>query len=147
MALSDEVVSRFPSTNPRLKQLTNPGVQAASSVNTAVLDLASTDVEADFQTYAGVAYDNTEARHVSVGVWGVIAKLAMQGEAAGSTAIALDERWVEKLEALGKVTGRNRVKMSTKSTLTPTPEQQDAETVRPPFDWPIFDDILLDPPK
>ena len=139
MALSDKATERY---SARLKQLTNPGVQAAAAINAAVLGYACDDVEADFETYCGVEYDNTVPRHVSVGVEGVIAKLAMRSEAAGATAIALHDRYIERLEALAKVTGRDRILPKSATQLTPTAEKVGTEIVTPDFDRPVFDDII-----
>jgi len=140
MALAAEVTARYPSA--RLIQLTRPGTQTATTVDATLLGKACTDVEADFEIIAGIAYDNSDARHVSVAVWGVVSKLAQWSEAAGSTAIALADAWVERLEQLAKVTGRNRMVPKTKSVYTHTSEQQDAETVVPWDDWTNYDDLI-----
>lgn len=147
MALADEVTARYP--EPRLRQLTNGGTESASSINTTTLGYAATDVQADFKTYCGVAYDNSDARHVAVAVEGVIAKLYQRGEAPGSKANALHDAYIERLTALAKVTGRDRLKPTTKSVLTPTSEQQDSsQTVRPSFDdFGDFDRLIPDPPN
>jgi len=144
MALAAEVTARYPGS--RLIQLTNPGDQSAAAVDATVLGLAVTDVQADFEIIAGIEYDNSEARHVSVAVWGVIAKLAGWSEAAGSTGVKLHEAWIERLEQLAKVTGRDRVPVTTSSQVTPTDERQTTETVRPWSDHPHFDDLVARPP-
>ena len=139
MALADKATERYAL---RLKQLTNPGVQAAAAINAAVLGCACEDVEGDFEIYCGVEYDNTNKRHVSVAVPGVIAKLALEAEAAGATAIALHDRYIERLEALAKVTGRDRILPKSATQLTPTAEKVGTEIVTPDFDRPVFDDII-----
>ena len=145
MALSDEVTARYASA--RLIQLTNPGDQTATTVDTTFLGKAATDVEADFEIIAGVAYDNSEARHVSVGVEGVIAKLYQRGEAAGGDADARHSAYLDRLAQLAKVTGRNRIIPTTSSVLTPTSERTTTSEVVPPeFDWPNFDDLIPAPP-
>lgn len=144
MALAAEVTARYPSA--RLIQLTNPGDQSAAAVDATVLGLAATDVEADFEVYAGVEYDNSEARHVSVAVWGVISKLAQWSEATGATAIALNDAWIERLEALAKVTGRDRIALSTSSLLTPTTEKPGTDDVPPWSDYPHFEDLRPEAP-
>jgi len=139
VALADKATERYAL---RLKQLTNPGVQTAAAIDTDILGYACEDVEADFEIVAGIEYDNTEARHVSVAVEGVIAKLALRSEAAGATAIALNDRYIERLEALAKVTGRDRILPVSATQLTPTAEKTGTETVRPDFDRPNFDDLI-----
>jgi len=144
VALADEVTDRVPEA--RLIQLTNPGTQSAAAIDTTILGLACTDVAADFEIYAGVEYDNSEARHVSVGIWGVLAKLALWSEAAGATANAIDDKWIEKLEGLAKVTGRDRIALSTSSLLTPTDEKPGTDDVAPWADYTHFDDLRPDAP-
>jgi len=144
MALVDEVTSRYPAA--RLKQLTNPNNQAASTVNATILALAATDVEGEFPMYCAVTYDGTDARHVAVAVEGVIAKLAMRSEAAGDGANKLHDQWIDRMKALARVTGRNRIKPRTLSPLTPSDEQEDAETVRPDTDRPNFEDLIPEAP-
>lgn len=144
MALSDEVKSRYPAG--RLAQLTNPGASAEDTTTDATLDLAADDVEADFEIIAGVEYDNTDARHVSVAVEGVIAKLYMRTEAPGNQE-QRHVRYVERLEALARVTGRDRILPKTTSVLTPSDEQLGSETVRPDHDSTHYDDYIPHAPK
>lgn len=146
MALADEVTGRYPAT--RLIQLTNAGDESASSIDTTVLGYAVTDTQADFKTYAGVAYDNSDARHVAVAVEGVIAKLYQRGESPGSKAESLHDAYIARLETLAQSMGRDRLLPKTKSPLTPTAEQQTTETVRPAFDdFGDFDRLIPDPPN
>jgi len=140
MALVDQVTSRYPAS--RLVQLTRQGSQSSTTVDTTVLGLAADDVEADFPIVCAVEYDNADPRHVAVAVEGVIAKLAIRTEAAGDFANALHDRYLKRLAALAKVTGRDRVTPRTKSVLTPTPERDGTETVRPDTDRPNFDDLV-----
>jgi len=137
MALAAEVQSRYPSA--LLIQLTNPMNTAASSVNMTTLGLAATDVEADFQITAGVAYDGADARHVSVGIEGVIAKLL---ERTGhSDASAWRARYDSRLRDLAKVTGRDRILPTSDGILQPT-EPQAGTIVRPAFDDDVFDGFV-----
>jgi len=144
MGLSTDFQNRFPSN--RLKQLTNPGNQAGSSVNTTLIDYAATDVEADFETYAGVEYDSADSRHVSVAVDGVLAKLYQRAETPGSKADGLHDAYIQRLRDLAKVTGRDRVVPKTTSVLTPTPERDGTETVRPDADRDDFGDLVPNAP-
>jgi len=144
VALSDEVISRY--ANSRVKQLTNPGVQSPAGINAVILALAAGDVEEEFEEVVGVVYDNSNRKHVAIAVRGVIATLALQAEAAGATANALHERYIEGLERLAKVTGRDRIPVTTSSQVTPTDERQTTEIVRPWSDHPHFDDLVARPP-
>ena len=140
MALADEVTARYP-TN-RLKQLTNPGVSTATSVNTTFLGYAVTDAQAEFEEIAGVAYDNSNDNHVNAAVKMVIALLYLRGESPGEGANREYERAKESCEQVGRITGRNRIKPTTSSVLTPSSEQVGTETVRPDTDRPEFDDLI-----
>lgn len=144
MALSDEVIARYSST--RLKQMTNPGVQSPSAIDTTVLGLAATDVESDFTTYVGVAYDGTVARHVSVAVEGVIALLYLRGENAGSDADKRFDRYRERLIELSKVEGRDRLKPKTREVLTVTRPSTSVKTYAA-FNDDDFDQIVPNSPN
>lgn len=136
MALSDEVTSRYPAV--RLAQLTNPGDPTGTgSVDTTVLGLAATDVEADFEFEGGVNYDNTNARHVAIAVEGVIAKLEIRTENPGSKAVADHDRYIERLRQL------RRVLPKTKSTLS---REAELEGERVDFDRRDFDGLVGDVP-
>lgn len=141
MALTDEVTARYPAS--RIIQLTNPGVQSADTVNATVYAAAATDTEADFPIYAGVAYDGTVARHVSVAVEGVIAYLYMRGESPGSDANARFDRYMERLRDLAKVEGRDRLKPKTKEMAKVT---RPTERTTASFDEDTFDDIVPNSP-
>lgn len=119
MALVDEVQSRFGTAF--LAQITNPQNPAATSLNSARLALAATDVESDFRIYCGVTYNNSDARHVNVAVEGVVIKLMMRtGQWANRE---LEERWHEKLKALALVTGRDRISPLTTGSVAASTEE------------------------
>ena len=145
MALADEVIARYPAS--RLKQLTNPNDQAASTVDTTVLGYAVADVIADFLTYCATTFDVTDSRHVSVAVKGVVATLALQTEAAGGNAQTDFDKYLDRLKDLARVTGRDRITPRTKSVLTPTAERLGTETVRPDTDRPDYEDLIPDAPR
>lgn len=141
MALSDEVQSRYPSQI--LVNLTNPQSTTAATVNTTTLDLAATDVQADFKIHAGIAYDGTDARHVSVACEGVIAKLL---ERTGhAKAGEREESYFRRLKALANVTGRDRILPTSGSPLTPSTPDPNV-THRPSFDDDIWGGIIPGPP-
>lgn len=138
MALATQVTNR--TKTQHLVNLTNPNDRTATTVDTAYLDYAVTDVQADFEIEAEVEYDDTEPMHVSVGVQGVIAKLLMYAESggAGGTGEDAHTRWISRLRKLRSVTSRARVSPVTRSPLTPSDEQIDDEVVRPAFDRERF---------
>lgn len=134
--LDAAVTARVPPKT--LVQATNisPG---ASSVDAAKLTLASTDVAADFEVYAGIEFDASDEAQLSFAVRGVFLKLlAFKME---STALAAYDSYTESLETkLGQTRHRNRLKPKTTSKLEPTPEQDGA---RPHFDGEsTFNDLI-----
>ena len=147
MALADEVEARYPEST--LIQLTNPNDQDASAVDATILGLAVTDVQADFLTYTATTYDNSEAQHVAVAVEGVVAKLNMRKEAAGDVAVSKHDKYIERLEILAQVTGRDRITPKSTSVLTPSSERVAGSTdpVRPDTDRPDYDDLIPDEPR
>ena len=145
MSLSSNVQARY--STQRLRQLTNDGDQSATAIDTTVLGYACTDVEADFLVYAGLAYDDSTATHVSVAVEGVLAKLRMRMDSAGSSAKEAHDSYVERLRSLHLITGGDRVTPTTNSELYPSDENPDnVTTLRPAFDDDHFDDLIPEPP-
>ena len=140
MALSDEVKSRV--ADAVLVDLTNPRGTSATTVNDAILDKASGDVEADFKTWANEAFDLTVDQHISLAIEGVILKLTFW---SGNTEVNF-KFWYDKLEALSRVRARDKIRPKTTSELTPSKEVLGTETVRPHFDAVNFDDIRPDDP-
>lgn len=138
MGLADEFKNRVSLT--RQVTLTNPDKPEATIVDSARLALAVLDVQADFEIYCGVVYSDTEARHVSVGVEGVEFKLMMR--MIGADPDAIRKAWIDRLQALARVTGRNRIVPTTDSVLTPSSEQKGTDPVRPDFDRERFDQFV-----
>ena len=144
MSLRSNVEDRY--SDQYLINLTNPQNPSATTVNTALLILAATDVQGAFETYAQVVYDDTEAQHVEIGVSMVIAKLKMYSGQGGGDALAEHDRSIERLKDLSRVTSRARVTPRSKSELVPTNEQIGTETVRPLTDGRRFNDIIPSAP-
>lgn len=119
MALKDEVKSRFGAKY--LVAISNPYDSPATTIDDGRMDLAVTDTIADFEIYAGLVYDNANAKHVTVAVEGVVSKLMLRNVVPGGEERHKD--YVAKLESLALVTSRDRVLPSTNSTLQPTKEQ------------------------
>lgn len=138
MTLSAEVQTRYPTQF--LVNLTNPMNTAATTINATTLDAAAGDVEADFRIVCGVEYDGTDARHVSVAVDGVIAKLLRR--TGSGDAGAREKHVYARMCDLAKVTGRDRILPDTDSMLAPTDDSPDGTTVKPAFDDTIFDHVI-----
>lgn len=142
MSLVSNVTARY--SSQRLVELTNADDQAATTVDSTVLGLAGTDVEADFAAH-GITYDDSDARHVAVGVEGVIARLTeWMGTDNGSTRL---KAYLERLDKLRMVTANDRIQPGTGSLYQSTVPGDDGSTVRPPFDGEHFGGIELDAPR
>ena len=140
MALADRVTARLSALF--LRSLTNPDLAQADAVDTARLDLAIDDVEADFVTFAQEAYDDDLIQHNVAGVQGVVAYLMSWGSTAGGTARTRITAFQEALGKMALTRSRARIQPTTTSTLTPR-----AIPAEPPaFDEKRFDDIKPEPP-
>ena len=130
--LGDAVQARIPVK--RLAQLTNINSDSASTTNTTTLELAVTDTEADFKTYAMVTFDSTDARHIRLGIDGVIAWLeANMGQDAEQKRL---QAWRDRCEEFAKTTSRARVSPVVAPGLPPVP----MPNARPTFDPTRFAD-------
>lgn len=129
--LGDAVQARVPVK--RLAQLTNINSNTASTTNTTVLELAVTDTEADFKTYAMLDFDPTDARHIRLGVDGVIAWLeANMGQDAEQKRLAA---WRDRCAEFARTTSRARISPRVTPGLPPTTYPNS----RPGFDPSRFD--------
>ena len=141
--LSADVQARY--STQILKNLTNPQSAGSSAIDTTRLDNACTDTQAEFEVYAHAEYDADEPRHVSVAVAHVVAILKRYTGQKGA-----DEEYrrsLDRMKALAKVENRARITPDTNSPLQSTSEQTSANvTPRPATDWPVFEDIVPDPP-
>ena len=141
MALSTHVTNRV--SSQRLIALTNPDLPTATSNDTARLGYACTDVESDFETYLGRAYDDDTAGDVSIAVDGVVSKLMLRMASGGESANQAHESYIERLKD-----HRKRLLPKSSSMLTPTKEDRGTgNTIRPNFDRSQFDDFVPQHPR
>lgn len=144
MSLSSEVIARF--SSQRLKEWTNPDAPEGTTYDATRLGYACTDAQADFEIFAGVTFDVSDARHVATAIMGVRAYLLCYLDQGAGTK-ALDDWHSGKLKSLGRVTGRDRILPATGSNLTPSPVPRiPGSTARPDFDDSVFDGQALQPP-
>jgi hypothetical protein len=141
MTLLANVTSRIDST--RLIHLTNPNDPTASTVNSAKLQSACNDVEADFSTVGQVAYDDTNAQHVSVAVRGVVEKLKIW---MGQAEFQPDgtEAWHKMLIQIRETGPRARIMPDSNSVIEPTPVTAGS---KPVFDRRLFGNIIPSQPS
>jgi hypothetical protein len=138
--LSTEIQNRL--SSQLLVELTNPDDKSAETIDTDRLNAAIADAQAEFQVYCGVTYDNTVAVHTMAGIHGVIYYLHLYMGAFTEEVDKYERRWRNALDQAALVTGRNRILPDSTSVLTPTPEQESTEVVRPDMDRPNFDDLV-----
>lgn len=131
----------------RLVQLTRPNDDTATTVDTTYLELAVTDVEAEFQTWAQQEFDATDARHLALGVAGVVAMMRLWKGQSKDEEAAIDG-WRKRCQEYAKTSQRRRVVPTSSSRAQPAAERPDADgIVHPTFDVPRFDGYDLDPPQ
>ena len=130
MPLANHIQNRLPTQ--RLVELTQINSRSATTVDAARLTTVAGDVEALFEVLAGIVYDDTDARHIIVGVDGL--EILLQVWKGDSSSRDRWDRWQTFMRMdFSKVTGRNRVKPKTSSRLTPS-EEAPVGDVRPFFD-------------
>lgn len=119
MALLDEVRNRW--SSQILVAASNPQSSLATTEDVTRENNAVSDVQAAFKVLCGVAYDNTVDTHVMYAVEGVLTRLlVMTGQASREDW----NDWKRTLkEELALVTGRDRIKPSTKATKLTTADK------------------------
>lgn len=135
--LATAVQARY--SEDTLISLTRQKDSATSGINTTVLELACTDITAEFEVYVGKVFDSANAKHLTVACMGVLAKLKSWSRESPDASADEWDRWTKIARDLSKVTGRDRVSWTTTSQLTPSEEAPDGEEVRPAFDADAFD--------
>lgn len=118
MPLVTEVTNRY--SPQRLMAWTNPQSSNATVIDAAKLALAAQDVEADFQIYAGITYDDSPTnaianQHINVAVAGVVTKLRLRMDQAGDREEKTHEAYLKALKSLARVTARDRLLPAMKS--------------------------------
>ncbi len=140
MSLRTEFLARY-STQLALN-LSNPDSAATVTADSARLDLACTDAEADFELYTAMELDLTNAMHVSVAVEGV--KLIMQerGSASDEEGRKFREAWLKKLEGVAqRIGGEQRILPQSTGIAAPASEEVIGGTTRQKFDAGYFRDL------
>lgn len=138
MPLSTHVTDRH--STQYLIELTNPQNRNATTVNTTLLGFAADDVDALFDVYTGVAYDDSDAQHIAVAVQGVIAFLLRRtGQATAQERI---DEWVTSMRSLSRIEGRNRITPDSTTRMQPSADDRLTSTPRPAFDDRHFDSFI-----
>jgi len=137
-----DVQARYPSqVLIELTRRSSTDSTTLDTTSTGVLQYACDDVQTgDFPTYVQVTYDASNRQHVAVACEGVLAKLKLWARDGSDGGKGEWDRWVARAQSLARVTGRDRILPTTTSELTPTPEVDGGEVVRPMFDQGDFDE-------
>ena len=144
MALIDEVLRRVPAQT--LLELTAQKDVDATTYDATILDTACDDIEEEFVTYAGEAYDGNVRRHVTLCVEGVLAKLRSWLPQNPESVSQSMTSWADRVTAMSKTRARDRFAVQTTSRLTPTEEVTGSEEVRPWSDPQSYDGIVPQAP-
>ena len=136
-ALDAEVRERY--STQYLVNLTQPDDASATTEDTARMDAAVADTQADFAVEVGLEYEAANTAHIVIGVEGVIVHLLERTGRGEKTTRERYDRYIERLRSL-----RARILPGTTSKVTPTPER--GNPVRPIFDYPRFDGVNPDAP-
>jgi len=135
MALTDEIAARF--TNQKLVELTQLDNTSATTVDSTKLAQAASDAKNEFQRVTGLAYDETDSTHHTVGWLGVVYYLLLYGgRSSGESLKEWEARWRSALESFRSVSGDDRILPVSTSGLSPSREsdRHGSGTVRPDFD-------------
>ncbi len=125
MTLKTSVQARI--ANKLLVELTNQNDPTAEAINGRVLDQAIDDAEGTFLIEVGLAYDDTDATHVPVGVQGVLYFLQLYTGVSGTNLDNTRQRWERGLIALAATRGsERRLLPTTNSVLLPSDELTDS---------------------
>jgi len=131
MTLATVVTARV--SAQRLVHLTNPDLQAPTTVDSNRLGFACTEAEGEFEVHTGATFDEADPRHIAPAIDLVILLLQERGAAPTDTLGVQREKVIERLKDLAKVTGMNRVMA------------QAVEDDRSVFDESAFDQTTTDP--
>lgn len=140
-ALTTEFLARY--SDARVRALTLPDNQVASSYDATKLAQAATDATEEFETLCGVTLDTSDVNHVRVAVLLMEALLLEWGSGGAAMGKEVRARAEAVADRVAKVTGRNRIMPDSNSGLTVT---RDRSGQRPAFDPRYTEAVRLNPP-
>lgn len=116
MTLASEVTNRY--SSQFMVQISNPQSSASTVVDTDRLNLACTDVAADFEVYGAGEFDVSDAKHVRIAVERVVALLQLRnGHASEEARTRLDQTRLD-IQSLRQVQHADKVAPTTARTAT-----------------------------
>lgn len=139
MSLLTAVIARVP--NQTLVTLTQQGSTSSTTYDATKLQTACDDIESQFLTYAGQAFDATIRRHLILGVDGVLALLRSWNPIQAEGAADAMTKWETRMTEYSQTAARNHRSVYSSSTLTPSEEAPNGQDVRPWSDADAFDGL------
>ena len=133
-----------------LRQLTNPDVPGASSINSTLGNQAALFAIEEFAINVGVSYDDTETSHQFAIDELVIYILQLWANKLGEAASKREEAVYGRLKRLAKTRGgRNRITPQTTSPDAPTDDTRGGaiSNPMPDFDLSKFDQVTPNDPS
>jgi hypothetical protein len=121
--------------------LTNQGVEGATTVNTTVLGAAEADASSQFFHKTGLAFDSTNAEHIAVACFGVTYFLYVyRGQPKSNVVEAARDDWDKACAAFARTRGALTWNSpQTDSLLNPT---RDDPGALPQFDRRVLGDLV-----
>lgn len=121
--------------------LTNQGVEGATTVNSTVLAAAETDTSNQFFEKTGVAFDDTVSSHITLGCIGITYFLqSYRGMPKSAAAEAARQEWEKACASFARTRGGLTWNSpQTNSNLNPT---QDEAGALPRFDRRVLGDLV-----
>lgn len=142
--LSAAFIARYSAA--KVLNLSRPDDTSGTANDTVRIDAACSDAAADFEVYAGVVFDSTDARHIRIGCTRVFAILLERLGNEGAKELLKTTQFM--LLDLAKVSSRGRILPRTSSVTVPTSETAfDGATPRPDFDRSRFRDFVPGSPN
>lgn len=137
MSLSTVVQARVAAQ--LLRELTNHGDSAATSINTTRLDAACADAVGLFGQRVGVAFDETVAAHLPAAVACVVWLLHVYTGEGGASLEEAQKRWEELGNYLSRTLGSRRpAPAETSSAYAPTREREGERPTTDPSNWGAY---------
>lgn len=147
MALIDEVTARIPTQ--RLINLTNPNDSDATSISNTPLINAIADMGAEFEVLSGTPFDDTDDKHISIGITGVVIHLQKWIQTFTEEVQTAYSLWRDMIEKYRITHGTaKRMLPKTNSQLSPTNPDvtSDGRSKAPMFDSGVFEEMVPNKP-
>lgn len=106
----------------KLIEWTNFEDRSQNAINTGVLNNACTDAVSEFQVITSTVFSSSDPLHVAAAIHGVLYYLQVYRGIPIREISQYENRWINALDRLKRVTGNNRITPSTNAVAVPSPE-------------------------